>query len=116
MQALIDQLQGKIKSFKKQIEEIAALNLAKFRHAQNNVSGAQERADVNEQALAKAKARSLASSLAPVSQLFTYNVHFITFLLSRCKEKKPNWRFSHFQPYKEIMNKIPIKIPFSIFH
>ena len=71
MQALIDQLQGKIKSYKKQIEEaeeIAALNLAKFKQAQNNVSGAQERADVNEQALAKSKARSRASSLAPVSQ------------------------------------------------
>ena len=70
MQALIDQLQGKIKSYKKQIEEaeeIAALNLAKYRQAQNNVAGAQERADVNEQALAKAKARSRASSLAPVS-------------------------------------------------
>jgi len=69
MQALIDQLQGKIKSYKKQIEEaeeIAALNLAKFRQAQNNVSGAQERADINEQALAKAKARSRASSLAPM--------------------------------------------------
>merc|ERR1712001_714218 len=37
MQALIDQLQSKIKSYKKQIEEaeeIAALNLAKFRNAQ----------------------------------------------------------------------------------
>merc|ERR1711992_53516 len=37
MQGLIDQLQGKIKSYKKQIEEaeeIAALNLAKFRQAQ----------------------------------------------------------------------------------
>merc|ERR1711981_300446 len=69
MQALIDQLQGKIKSYKKQIEEaeeIAALNLAKYRQAQNSVSGAQERADVNEQALAKAKARSRASSLAPM--------------------------------------------------
>merc|ERR1711983_676889 len=69
MQALIDQLQGKIKSYKKQIEEaeeIAALNLAKYRQAQNNVAGAQERADVNEQALAKAKARSRASSLAPM--------------------------------------------------
>ena len=34
MQSLIDQLQGKIKSYKKQIEEaeeIAALNLAKYR-------------------------------------------------------------------------------------
>ena len=52
MHALSDKLQGKIKSFKKQIEEaqeIAALNLAKFRQAQNNVSGAQESADVNEQ-------------------------------------------------------------------
>merc|ERR1712158_43947 len=69
MQALIDKLQSKIKSYKKQIEEaeeIAALNLAKYRQAQNNVSGAQERADVNEQALAKAKARSRASSLAPM--------------------------------------------------
>merc|ERR1712122_292665 len=69
MQALIDQLQGKIKSYKKQIEEaeeIAALNLAKYRQAQNSVAGAQERADVNEQALAKAKARSRASSLAPM--------------------------------------------------
>merc|ERR1712152_47548 len=69
MQGLIDQLQGKIKSYKKQIEEaeeIAALNLAKYRQVQGNLSGAQERADVNEQALAKAKARSRASSLAPM--------------------------------------------------
>merc|ERR1719237_186675 len=69
MQALIDQLQGKIKSYKKQIEEaeeIAALNLAKYRQVQQNLTGAQERADVNEQALAKAKARSRASSLAPM--------------------------------------------------
>merc|ERR1711902_206533 len=38
MQALIDQLQGKIKSYKKQIEEaeeIAALNLAKYRQVQS---------------------------------------------------------------------------------
>ena len=36
MQLLIDQLQGKIKSYKRQIEEaekIAAVNLAKFRQA-----------------------------------------------------------------------------------
>merc|ERR1712073_87406 len=69
MQGLIDQLQGKIKSYKKQIEEaeeIAALNLAKYRQVQNNLTGAHERADVSEQALAKAKARSRASSLAPM--------------------------------------------------
>merc|ERR1712241_1163717 len=43
MQALIDQHQSKIKSYKKQIEEaeeIAALNLAKCRQTQNNVSAA----------------------------------------------------------------------------
>merc|ERR1739848_19689 len=60
MQALIDQLQSKIKSYKKQIEEaeeIAALNLAKFRTVQNELSDAEGRADINEQALGKAKAR-----------------------------------------------------------
>merc|ERR1711990_1223072 len=46
MQGLIDQLQGKIKSYKKQIEEaeeIAALNLAKFRQVQTNLAGSTER-------------------------------------------------------------------------
>merc|ERR1712036_115083 len=64
MQALIDQLQGKIKCYKKQIEEaeeIAALNLAKFRQAQNSLADAEERADLNEQALAKAKAKGRGS-------------------------------------------------------
>merc|ERR1712043_34140 len=67
MQALIDQLQGKIKSYKKQIEEaeeIAALNLAKYRQVQNNLAGAVERADLNEQALAKTRARS--ASIGPM--------------------------------------------------
>ena len=66
---LVDKLQQKIKSYKKQIEEaeeIAALNLAKYRQVQTNLSGANERADESEQALAKAKARSRASSLAPM--------------------------------------------------
>ena len=60
MQSLVDQLQSKIKCFKKQIEEaeeIAALNLAKFRKVQNELSDAAEHADLNEQALGKAKAR-----------------------------------------------------------
>merc|ERR1712061_960160 len=59
MQALIDQLQGKVKSYKKQIEEaeeIAALNLAKFRAAQNSLAESTERADLTDQMLAKAKA------------------------------------------------------------
>merc|ERR1712128_96264 len=69
MQGLIDQLQGKIRSYKKQIEEaeeIAALNLAKFRQVQGTLSQSGERADLNEQALAKMKAQSRASSLAPM--------------------------------------------------
>merc|ERR1719479_661624 len=49
MQVLIDQLQGKIKSYKKQIEEaeeIAALNLAKFRKVQGNLTESEARADL----------------------------------------------------------------------
>merc|ERR1712111_218171 len=68
MQALLDQLQGKIKTYKKQIEEaeeIAAMNLAKFRQTQSNLGEAQERADLNEQALAKVKARGRSVSIGP---------------------------------------------------
>ena len=42
LQSMIDQLQGKVKSYKKQIEEaeeIAALNLAKFRQVQSQSFG-----------------------------------------------------------------------------
>merc|ERR1712156_1189476 len=66
MQGLIDQLQAKIKTYKKQIEEaeeIAAMNLAKFRQAQANLGDAEERADLNEQALAKLKAKGRAGSI-----------------------------------------------------
>merc|ERR1711863_53144 len=69
MQALIDQLQSKIKSYKKQIEEaeeIAALNLAKFRQAQAQLGEASDRADLNEHALAKARAKGRAASNAPM--------------------------------------------------
>lgn len=41
------------------------MNLAKFRQAQNNLAETEERADVNEQALAKVKARARSASLAP---------------------------------------------------
>merc|ERR1712128_113050 len=69
MQALIDQLQGKVKSFKKQIEEaeeIAALNLAKYRQVQASLSNSGERADLNEHALAKTKARARSMSIGPM--------------------------------------------------
>merc|ERR1739848_320715 len=68
MQYLVDQLQGKIKSYKKQIEEaeeIAALNLAKYRKVQGNLGEAQERADLQEQALAKYRARGRSASVGP---------------------------------------------------
>ena len=66
MQSLIDQLQAKIKSYKKQIEEaeeIAALNLAKFRKVQGDLGEAVEHADLNEQALGKARARGRSGSV-----------------------------------------------------
>merc|ERR1712073_245727 len=69
MQTLIDQLQGKIKTYKKQIEEaeeIAALNLAKYRQAQASLQESEQRADLNEHALAKYKSKGRASSLAPM--------------------------------------------------
>merc|ERR1712121_281968 len=69
MQTLIDQLQGRIKTFKKQIEEaeeIAALNLAKYRQAQTNLGDSQERADINEQAVAKIRARGRSASIGPL--------------------------------------------------
>merc|ERR1712183_1059822 len=69
MQALIDQLQGKIKSYKKQIEEaeeIAALNLAKFRKVVGTLGEAAAEADANEQNLARFKARARAGSLGPM--------------------------------------------------
>ena len=74
MQALIDQLQGKIKSYKKQIEEaeeIAALNLAKFRQTQTTLTSSVESADTAEHALAKLKTRARSASLAPVSISFS---------------------------------------------
>lgn len=70
MQGLIDQLQGKIKSYKKQIEEaeeIATLNLTKFKQTQQALAQSLGAADANEQALAKAKTRARSSSIAPVS-------------------------------------------------
>merc|ERR1712180_1270 len=69
MQGLIDQLQGKIKSYKKQIEEaeeIAALNLAKYRQVQSNLTGSTERADISEQALTKTRARARSASIGPL--------------------------------------------------
>merc|ERR1712027_295626 len=67
MQALIDQLQGKVKSYKKQIEEaeeIAALNLAKYRKVAGALGDATAAADAAEQEAAMRKARARSASLA----------------------------------------------------
>ena len=66
MQELVDQLQNKIRTYKKQIEEaeeIASLNLAKFRQVQAQLGDAVQSADLNEKVLAKAKTVSGASVL-----------------------------------------------------
>ena len=78
MQDLVDKLQQKIKTYKRQIEEaeeIAALNLAKFRKAQQELEEAEERADLAEQAITKFRTKgrggSAARGLSPVvSQSF----------------------------------------------
>jgi len=57
-----------VKGYKRQIEEaeeIAALNLAKFRKVQADLENAEERADVNEQVLAKYKAKARGASAGP---------------------------------------------------
>ncbi|XP_039229035.1 myosin heavy chain, muscle isoform X26 [Drosophila yakuba] len=66
MQDLVDKLQQKIKTYKRQIEEaeeIAALNLAKFRKAQQELEEAEERADLAEQAISKFRAKGRAGSV-----------------------------------------------------
>merc|ERR1712168_739895 len=66
MQEVVDKLQGKVKSYKKQIEEaeeIAALNLAKYRKVAGALGDAAAEADANEQAAAMRKARARSASL-----------------------------------------------------
>merc|ERR1712141_44334 len=68
MQELIDKLQNQVRTYKKQIEEaeeIAAMNLAKFRKTQVDMQESLERADISEQALAKFRARGRSMSAAP---------------------------------------------------
>jgi myosin heavy chain 6/7 len=65
MQDLVDKLQQKIKTYKRQIEEaeeIAALNLAKFRKAQQELEESQERADACENAVTKLRAKARGGS------------------------------------------------------
>merc|ERR1739844_60000 len=64
---LVDQLQQKIKSYKKQIEEaeeIAAINLAKFRKAQQDLEETEERSKLCESSITKYRA-SRGASMTP---------------------------------------------------
>merc|ERR1712198_255690 len=68
MQGLIDNLQAKIKTYKKQLEEaeeIAALNLTKFRKVQTDLQESSNVAECNELALSKARARGRSTSVGP---------------------------------------------------
>jgi myosin heavy chain 6/7 len=61
MQDLIEKLNAKLKTYKRQVEEaeeIAAINLAKFKKVQNDLQEAEERADLAEQSLNKIRAKS----------------------------------------------------------
>lgn len=80
MQDLVDKLQQKIKTYKRQIEEaeeIAALNLAKFRKAQQELEEAEERADLAEQAIAKFRTKGRSGSTArggsPIVSVMQWN-------------------------------------------
>ena len=80
LQEFIEKLQGKIRAFKKQVEdaeEIAALNLAKYKKAQSELEDAEERANLSEQALARVRAKSILSGQgANVSHLFNVSQNF----------------------------------------
>ncbi|KAK3591327.1 hypothetical protein CHS0354_028436 [Potamilus streckersoni] len=63
-QELIEKLQNKIKVYKRQVEEaeeIAAINLAKYRKVQNELEDAEERADSAEGSLQKLRAKNRSS-------------------------------------------------------
>ncbi|VEL31358.1 unnamed protein product [Protopolystoma xenopodis] len=64
MHNLIERLQSKLQTYKIQIEtteEIAAVNLAKYRKIQHEIEDSEERADQAEQALQKLRARNRSS-------------------------------------------------------
>jgi len=66
---LVDKLQQKIKSYKKQIEEaeeIAAINLAKYRKAQQDFEEAEERSKICEANITKYKSNRVSMSPGPM--------------------------------------------------
>ena len=77
-------------------EEIAALNLAKFRKAQGEAEEAEKRANLAEQAMGKLRARSVMRSETPVIFLKILQ-HFETinfFLFFSVLNMKTGWFYS----------------------
>jgi len=65
LQEITNALQNKIKIYKRQVEEaeeIAAINLAKYRKVQHELEEAEERADMSENTLAKLRAKNRSSA------------------------------------------------------
>lgn len=66
LQRNIEKLEGKLKSYRRQVEEteeIAAANLGKYRHAQQELESAYERADIAENQVAKLRVQSRSGSV-----------------------------------------------------
>merc|ERR1712127_593673 len=64
LQDMIEKLQNKMKVYKRQVEEaeeIAAVNLAKFRKVQHELTDAEERADQAENLVNKQRAKNRSS-------------------------------------------------------
>ena len=75
LQDLVEKLQNKLKVYKRQTEEaeeIAAVNLGKFRKVQHELEDAEERASQAEQQLIKVRAKN--RSTASVSRAFSPQV------------------------------------------
>ncbi|VDM25839.1 unnamed protein product [Toxocara canis] len=66
---LCDKLQVKLKIYKRQVEEaeeVAAVNLGKYRQLMSQVDDANERADIAENSLAKLRSKNRASTIGPL--------------------------------------------------
>ena len=67
MQDLVDKLQQKIKTYKRQIEEteeVAGMNLGKYRKLQQELGESEERAEIAEQTLQKLRAKNRSGASA----------------------------------------------------
>merc|ERR1711900_120392 len=102
MQELVDKLQNKIKTYKRQVEEaeeIAAINLAKFRKVQQELEDAEERADQSEGALQKLRAKNRSSvsvaRTSPMSLTANSSSNHISTLRGRSPGFSPTYRSTH---------------------